>query len=84
MLEFFQAYGTWIVIGVFLLIMLWMHGGLGQSHAGHGSHGYTDRPDDDRLPTGGHAGHSAGGSAVGSGDSRETGRSASHRHHGGC
>ena len=38
MAEFLQAYGAWIVFGLFFLLMMRMHGG------GHGmDHGDTDR-----------------------------------------
>ncbi len=46
MLEFFQAYGSWILFGLFFLIMLRMHGsgGCGMGHKQH-----TDEPA--RRPT---------------------------------
>ena len=58
MVEFLQANSTWIIFGVFILAMLWMHGGIGHSHRGHGSHRYTGRPDDEGRAAPGQAGYS--------------------------
>lgn len=44
MWEFLQAYGYWIVFGLFLVFMLRMHaGGCGMGHGQHGDHG-ADKP----------------------------------------
>ena len=68
MWEFIQAYGYWIVFGLFLVFMLRMHagGGCGAGHGGHGEHGTTKptRTDPDgrrevgsSAPTSGRSGH---------------------------
>lgn len=48
MWEFLQANGSWIVLGLFFVLMLRMHvgGGHGMGHGGHGAPGdQKDRPD---------------------------------------
>ena len=47
MLEFLQTYGTWIVFGIFFVLMLRMHGG-GGCGMGHQDHtdGTNARPTD--------------------------------------
>ena len=71
MWEFLQAYGYWIVAGLFLVFMLRMHagGGCGSGHGGHGGDGQrgetgpTDVDANDRrdvaaaAPTGRRSGH---------------------------
>ena len=43
MLEFVQTYGSWIVFGLFFLVMMRMHGGHGGM--GHGAGGHRQSSD---------------------------------------
>ena len=44
MWEFIQANSTWIVLGVFFLLMMRMHGGGMGCGAGHAGHGDAQEP----------------------------------------
>lgn len=38
MAELWQAYGSWVVYGLFFLLFLWLHGFM-HGHGGHGAQG---------------------------------------------
>lgn len=40
MAELWQAYGTWVLYGLFFLVFLWLHGFM-HGRGGHGGHGTT-------------------------------------------
>jgi hypothetical protein len=49
-IEFLQAYGSWILIGLFFLFMMRMHGGHGGSGCGMGGHDHSSHQSDEGQP----------------------------------
>lgn len=43
MIEFLQAYGSWILFGLFFLVMMRMHGSQGGMGCGMGGHDHGGR-----------------------------------------
>lgn len=53
MIEFWQAYGSWIIFGLFFLVMMRMHGSHGGGGCGMSSHDHSnDQPDKEQLVQG--------------------------------
>ncbi|MDR7451323.1 MAG: hypothetical protein QN141_05270 [Armatimonadota bacterium] len=68
MAELWQAYGTWVLYGLFFLAFLWLHGFMHGGHGGHGgAHGRPARrgsPDAQRPHHSPPAAHSTDASSI--------------------
>ncbi|MFQ6058532.1 MAG: hypothetical protein ACE5MB_06620 [Anaerolineae bacterium] len=60
MIEFLQAYGSWILFGLFFLVLMRMHGSRGGMGCGMGGHQHQAEEDQETPADDGNPGNGAG------------------------
>ncbi len=71
MTEIWQSYGSWILYGLFFVVMIVLHGRMHGGHGHHGGHDHQATPDPTTRPApGGSSEHTHGAAGAASGRSR--------------